>query len=64
MSNKIRIEYGNCCHSDDLIIPVSEEFLQEFNLSVGDTLIWEETEIWEEDDQVKGILLRKASNES
>jgi hypothetical protein len=64
MSNEIRVEYGDCCHSDDLIIPVSAELLQELNLSVGDTLIWENTEIWEEYGEFKGVILRKASNEN
>ena len=64
MSNEIRVEYGNCCHNDDLIIPISKELLQELNLSVGDTLIWENTEIWEEYGEFKGVILRKASNEN
>ena len=64
MSNEIRVEYGNCCHNDDLIIPISEELLKELNLSVGDTLILENTEIWEEYGEFKGVILRKASNEN
>lgn len=43
----------------ELILPIPDSLLQKMEWGNGDTLVWEETEMWEEHGEYPGYTLRK-----
>lgn len=43
----------------DLVLPIPDELMKEMGWEIGDELIFEETEIWHEDYEGKGLILYK-----
>lgn len=43
----------------ELILPIPDELLTEMGWEVGDVLVWEETEIFEDHGEYPGFTLRK-----
>lgn len=46
-------------NTGELLLILPEEILEQVNWKIGDTLVWEETEIWEDTGEFKGAVLKK-----
>ena len=46
-------------NGQDYVLTLPDELLKEMSWEIGDTLVWEETLIWEEHGEFPGFTLRK-----